>query len=231
MLNHPNIRKIKDEILRNMEINQILWKLAHFEPATTDDYGNQVLDYLVLDALSTYGPLLHASPEEIKEYIKELFLVDFEVVEIVTAASRLEIKDFAELIKPEDRWDNPQIKIKEEIYTKITNNIQAIRDAETEVFDTWKQELVKKYHFNPGVNKKIDEIIECFKIFLSSIFCRHGIECVNLLYPDTIKAQEWLENVKGAIINELPKIDELSDAILLIEIPNFFIKQDERRKR
>ena len=74
-------------IANSMEITkQAIWKLAHFEPSSTDDYGNQVLDYLILDALATYGPLLSVTPNQIQEHIKKVFLLDFDQAEIVAAA-------------------------------------------------------------------------------------------------------------------------------------------------
>jgi len=212
------------------KIEQIFWKLAHFKPLITDDFGNQILDYLVLDALSTFGVLLSPDPKEIKNYIKELFLVDFEESEIIDAARRLEKKEYIEIIEADTKWDFPKFKIKAEISQKITENVNSVREIEEIVFEDWKQELIKKYKSHPTVSKKINEIIDCFKDFLSIIFHRHGIECINLLYPNNSKANKWIERVKGSIIDELKEKNRTIKSVIRIEIPIFFQKQDENRK-
>jgi len=211
------------------EIKQIMWKLANFEPSSTDEYGNQVLDYLVLDALSSYGPLLCVVPNEIKEYIKKVFKIEFEEIEIFTSTKRLQVKGYVNIIEPTRKSENPQIMIEDGMNQKILSNTRAIQDLETSVFDEWKSELLEKYKLNPIVKDKIEDIISCFKEFLSTIMLRHGIECVNLLYPDESKAQKWLESVKGSIIDNLPKVESYIDAVIKIEIPDFFLKQNERR--
>ena len=37
--------------LDSVQTKQVIFRLAHFNPTTRDEYGNQVIDYLVLDSL------------------------------------------------------------------------------------------------------------------------------------------------------------------------------------
>ena len=73
------------------ELNQFLpfFKLAHFNPNANDNYGYQLIEYLVLDALTTYGPLIEVKTFDIKDYIKKRYLVDFDEYEIENAGERL----------------------------------------------------------------------------------------------------------------------------------------------
>lgn len=58
------------------EVKQAIFRLAHFDPTCKDDCGNQIVDYLVLDSLATYGQLT-VTALTIKENIKKCFRLDF----------------------------------------------------------------------------------------------------------------------------------------------------------
>ena len=54
------------------DLKTALFKLAYFEPNVKDENNYQVLDYLILDCLSTYSPMLDCSPEDIHRRNKYL---------------------------------------------------------------------------------------------------------------------------------------------------------------
>ena len=91
----------------NDDIKKALFKLAHFNPTYKDEYGNQIIDYLVLDALSNYEPLLRVEPFDLKRIIKNQFKLDFEESEIVNCAKRLGSKGIIEYKEAEKRFDCP----------------------------------------------------------------------------------------------------------------------------
>jgi hypothetical protein len=216
----------------NSQINKnaVFWKLAHFEPYCTDEYGHQILDYLVLDALSTYGTLLPASPSEIQEYIHDYYLTSFEETEILNICIDLQKKGLITCI--DDRVSPKQkiFSINNEIYEKINQNLTTIKNLDQEIFDEWKSELLERYKIYDQIQRNINAIIENFKYFLSHLLVRHGVECVNLLYPESQKAHQWLQTVQIGIFDELPKINEFVDSIIKLEIPRFFLKNDSKRR-
>ena len=63
------------------QIKSALRRLARFDPTCKDAYGNQVKDYLVLDALAAHGQL-KVTAQDVKIYLKQTFLLDFEEPEI-----------------------------------------------------------------------------------------------------------------------------------------------------
>ena len=68
---------INQNILSNdSDIKQVMHKLAYFNPSAQDEYGHQVIDYLVLDTLSGYGVISVTAPR-ICQYIKDSFKLDF----------------------------------------------------------------------------------------------------------------------------------------------------------
>jgi hypothetical protein len=213
-----------------LDIRASLFKLAHFEPSCTDDYGNQLLDYLVLDALATYGPLIQVDPINIREHIQKNFFLDFDETEIASTGKRLYAKHYINLHYSQNKFDYPRFQILEQINSTIANNIKTIQEVEDEVIDEWKNQLLYDYSKYPQVEQNIEEIIHSFQVFLAHLFARHGIECVNLLYPVNPKTIEWLKSVQGGIFDNLPKINEFIDPILKYEIPRFFLSDDSKRK-
>ncbi|MEK0336500.1 MAG: hypothetical protein QQN41_03585 [Nitrosopumilus sp.] len=204
--------------------------LAQFNPTYKDEYGHQVLDYLVLDALATYDTLFPVTPTGIKSYIKDVFKLDFDESEIVTSAKRLANKKIINYKESKDRFEYPDFNIKPEYQQKIQKNLAYIQQLENDVIENWKQELIQKYQNQSLINDKIEAIVENLHFFVSKMFLRHGIESVSLLYPDSSKTQGWLNQIKDSILEEIPPIDPFVDVIVKIEVPNFFKISDEKRK-
>lgn len=208
----------------------ILLKLAFFNPDFSDKFGNQIIDYLVLDSLSARGPLLSQIPPDIKAYIKEVFKLDFEEAEITAAGKRLGRRKLIEY-KPENtREDYPSLKILSDTDQQITSNVSRIRQLENRVIDDWKEELCKKYNNNPQVVQNLDILVHYLQVFLSKVLYKHGIECVSLLYPQNEDTNSWIETIQGNILDEIRDEDEFVNALLKIEITGFLTKDDEARK-
>lgn len=184
----------------------------------------------MLDALTTIGPLLHVPPNEIKEHVKQNFLVEFEVSEIINSGDRLEKNGYIEVDRPESRKDQPRFKIANEVFSKISKNTQQIKKIEEEVIGKWKTELITKYKEYPTVEKNIDQIVDTLNSFLTTIIISHGVECVNLLYPENSKANSWLSMVKDDIFAGIGRHDSFIDTINQVEIPKFLLSHDEDRK-
>lgn len=91
--------------LDSIEIKQTIFRLAHFNPTCNDEYGNQVLDYLVLDSLAMYGQLV-VTAIQIKENIKNSFRLDFEETEINLSGRRLSQKGMINYLSEEKREKN-----------------------------------------------------------------------------------------------------------------------------
>jgi hypothetical protein len=210
------------------EIKKIMFRLGHFDPSHKDTYGNQVLDYLVLDSLSTYGSAFRVTANDVRKTIKKTYLLDFEEVEINTAAKRLRDKKMLNLFTG-DRIEKPQFQILVETEERINNNITKTRTLEDAVIQIWKEELLEKYKAYPVIKENIEIIVDLLHLFASRMFVRHGVECVALLYPDNEKTKIWLSEVGGSILKDMPKHDPFTDAIFRIEIPAFFRSIDPNR--
>lgn len=223
-----------DTDIKNEEIKQSIFRLAHFNPSARDDYGNQVIDYLVLDSLSIFGPSLSVSASQIKDNIKNVFHLDFEEAEINAAGKRLGNKKFINYhgVKPdkeEKDVEKSRFQILSETKEKIDENLSYVKELEEEVFRKWKEEIYSKYKENQIIVNNIDLIEKSLRLFISKMFIRHGIECVALLYPEKQRTQQWLINISSNILEDFPKIDPLTDAVMKLEILLFFKSTDIKR--
>ncbi len=211
------------------ETKEMAFRLAHFDPTFTDEYGNQVMDYLVLDTLATYGPLLVVTASEAKERIKKVFKLDFAEEEINASLKRLGRRNMVSGIEVK-RGEKPKFQVLPEIATKIQENFKQIKEMEDEVMNDWKEKITVKYREYPSVTDKIESIVENLQLFVSKMFVRHGIECVAILYPESPKLKQWLSSIESTILETLPKIDYFVDEIVKLEIPNFFKNPGPKRK-
>ncbi|HYX08547.1 MAG TPA: hypothetical protein VE912_17585, partial [Bacteroidales bacterium] len=205
-----------------------LFRLAHFHPNFEDKHGNQVVDYLVLDALNIYETENQVTPEEICRVINSTHNLAFEESEIETSARRLNESEYVNLIEPHKRGQTPKFSITKNIKEKIDTNLVEVRRLENKVFSEWEEELKEKYD-ETKVLEVIDELIENFQGFLTKLFIRHGIQCVSLLYPDQIKEKGWWKKTRSNIINELPTTNPFINTLLDFEIPIFFNSENLNR--
>lgn len=225
--------KLKLESKSN-KIKQSIIKLAYFNPTVEDEYCNQVIDYLVLDSLANYGPLLQVTASQVKKSIKDIFHLDFEDDEINASAKRLGLKGMIKYdegtLDEKRKGEKPTFQIITETEENIKKNISKIQDLEKEVFEKWEKELLNKYNEYPIVKENINLIVKNLQLFISKLLIRHGVECVALLYPKDKKAQRWLASIKNNILNDLPKVNSFIDTIMRFEIPNFFKSSEPNRK-
>jgi len=211
------------------EMKDAIFRLAHFDPTFTDEYGNQVIDYLALDALVTYGPLIVVTASEVKEHIKSVFKLDFAEEEINISAKRLGRRNMINYIEVK-RGEKPKFQVLPDAASEIQDNLNQIREIEEEVINSWREEVFSKYKEYPIVKDKIELIAENLQFFMSKMFIRHGVECVAILYPESSKSQQWLSSIESYILEALPKIDPFVDEIVKLEIPSFFKSPDPKRK-
>lgn len=211
------------------EMKDAIFRLAHFDPTFTDEYGNQVIDYLALDALATYGPLIVVTASEVKEHIKSVFKLDFAEEEINISAKRLGRRNMVNYIKVK-RGEKPKFQVLPDAASEIQDNLNQIREIGEEVINSWREEVFNKYKEYPIVKDKIELIAENLQLFMSKMFIRHGVECVVILYPESSKSQQWLSSIENYILEALPKIDPFVDEIVKLEIPSFFKSPDPKRK-
>jgi hypothetical protein len=210
------------------EIKQAIFRLAHFDPTCRDEYGNQVIDYLVLDSLATFGRLT-VTALEIGENIKRCYRLDFEEPEINVSGKRLGQKGTI-VYEEGARSERPTFQILPEIEQRIANNLAQIQELENGVIQDWKEELCNKYEEFPVVKDNVERIVESLQLFVSRMLTRHGVQCVALLYPEDQKTQRWLESIESSILEGSPTIDSFTDAIAKLEIPSFFKNPDSKRK-
>ncbi|MFI0606700.1 MAG: hypothetical protein ACH37Z_02275 [Anaerolineae bacterium] len=209
---------------------QAILGLSHFDPSCEDDYGNQALDYLVLNATAAFGPLLLVEALQVKHHIKQTFRLEFEEAEINKAAFRLGQRNMLSYTSSEDRFGSPRFQILGDVHDRVSTNLQGIRKLEEEVYSEWVSVLESKYSDHSEVLAQLDQVVEVFKRYLSRLLQRHGIECVGLLYPENAKARQWLVDVQGEILDGLLPSEGFVDAIARIEFPQFFKDaQDQRR--
>lgn len=212
------------------EISETLARLAQFDPTCKDEYGNQVIDYLVLDALAIQGPLMKVIISDVMSIIKDTFHLSFEIQEIDVSARRLEARGMLIYHKEESEIEKAKLQILQEAQSNIEENRNRVQELNKKVLEEWEKELIKKYKEYPIVQDKIELIVEKLLLFTTKMFTRHGIESVAILYPTEDKTKEWISEIKGSILEDLPQIDPFIDVILKIEIPKFFKDLNSHRR-
>jgi hypothetical protein len=210
------------------DVKELMVRLGHFDPSSRDSYGNQVLDYLILDSLAAFGSMLKVTTKEVKDAIRKTYLLEFDEAEISVAGKRLSDKKMLVLFTGE-RFERPQLQILAATEETINSNIAQTRSLEERVLQAWKEELHIKYKVNPVVEEKMENIVEALQLFASRMFVRHGVECVALLYPEDEKTKRWLNEIGGGIFKDFPKLDSFTDAVVRLEIPLFFKSPDAIR--
>jgi|GEM_PF-2211699 len=211
-------------------------KLAHFNPSAKDDYGYQISDYLILDALSAFG-FLEVKAKNIRTYIKDTYKLIFEEPEIEASGKRLSDLNKIEYygVTPiERRADKlPRFKIKPEVLEEVQKQQNATKELEKQVLDEWKQEIFIKSEalgIQEIVQENIERIIENWWKFTGNMIMFHGIESVAILQPDSKRVQKWLDKIEPDVVSGLVRIHPLVDDFQIVQFKRFFSKQDEKRK-
>jgi len=89
--------------MQNKDID-IISRLSTFEPFYKDNIGNQLIDYLVLDALLD-NKKNYIEINKIENYIKKMYNIKFELTEIKYSIRNLKNKEMVEFIT--DAKGNP----------------------------------------------------------------------------------------------------------------------------
>lgn len=215
--------------LDNAELKQSIARLSHFSPNSSDDYGHQVLDYILLDAMADNGTV-PSSAKDLKNRIKENIYLDFEEDELVQAGKRLQSKSLITLIEGEKRFDKPLFQLNEGTEQDLSNNRVEISDLEKEVLDDWKSYLLEKYGESDELKNNLNRVVTMLQDFIARMFVRHGVETISLLYPDKATTKRWINENGFSILKELQfNGNEFLRSIVLSEVPLFFQKSNERR--
>lgn len=224
---------INDTLVKN-DLNKIRFgisKLAYFDPICEVEYGYQVLDYLVLDALSTNSPLTPITLYEIKTNIEDMFKLEFAEEEIRVSAERLISKVCIRRISAKE---GKNIKLKYMLLPNTLKDIQErifkFQELELKVMNKWKNEIYRKYKNYPELINNIEPIVSNLKLFISKMLIKHGIECIAIIYPDSDELKSLFQSTKSIISKNLSKINSFVDEIIKLEIPRFFYEADSERK-
>lgn len=213
------------------QVKSAIERLASFSPSTTDDYGHQLIDYIILDCAADFGNNI-VSSVDIKNAISKNLLLDFAQDEIIAAAKRLVSKKFVKIIEPTKRFDKPKFQILDKAETLVNNNRCTLNNLEKEVFQNWEKEIVEKYNDEEIVEKNLYRLKSILQSFTAQMFVRHGVESVSLLYAGDNKIKQWLkENSKDELTKLIPAVGEFFEHVVKIEIPNFFETNDNQRKQ
>jgi hypothetical protein len=186
-----------------------------------------MLDNMVMSALDSFGGVTK-SAKDIRQHISQLFHLDYEESEIDAAAQRLGHK---ELIKFEEHERNeaPTFAMLPATSQLLANNLQAAKQMEDSALDGWKSAISAKYSKYPPVMENLERLVENLKLFTVRMLSRHGMECAALLYPEVAKTRAWLQGIGPSIMDELPRIDAVTDAVAKLEIPSFFLDPNPQR--
>jgi len=210
------------------DVHQAVLRLAFFDPGRADEFGHQALDYLILDALAAHGQV-DVTPSEVVRHIQDVFHLQFEEVEVVSAAKHLSSSSLIDLA--DGIRDTPaSLRIRKASETRIQRNLSYVRDIERAVLDGWTTELREKYEEYPAVAENLPHLVALLQLFMARMFTVHGVECVALICPDEARTKSWLNSVKTGIFDTLPAPSNFIDAVARLEIPLFFSTRDQQRR-
>jgi hypothetical protein len=205
-----------------------LFRLSHFDPTSKDNYGHQVLDYLVLDALAGIGAINRCDSKDIVEYIESTYKISFDQAEIHASGERLARRK-AIKVQQREKHESPLYQIEMEASELIESNVRQTKTLEDKVISQWRAELSKSYTDFPRVTENLDAVINNLNKFLIRIFRQHGVECAVLLYPEDEKAKSWLAEHSEKVFNGFSGSD-IIDAVSQIEIVKFLKSEDPDRR-
>jgi len=213
------------------DIKAAISRLASFSPSTTDDYGHQLVDYIILDCAADFGNTI-VSPTDVKKAISNKLLLDFAEDEIIAAAKRLVSKKLVKIIEANKRFDKPKFQILDKAEIQVNNNRNALDNLEKGVFNSWEKEIIEKYNSDEIIEKNVYRLKSILQSFTSQMFIKHGVESVSLLYPGESKVKNWLkENSRDELTKLIPEVNDFFENVVKIEIPKFFETDDSERQQ
>lgn len=219
-------KRLEDSSAVDQSFKQAVLRLAQFDPSCEDEYGNQVLDYLVLDALASYGEL-QVSGSEIKAAIKSSFKLDFDVVEIRASGRKLADAGMIRFVE-KTRESPSSYQILPNAAERIEKNIATTMELENRVMERWKGELQERYAEYEVIARNIELFVGRLQSFLLDMLREYGIHTVQFLYPDVAKKE--FEISSGVHSRTESSSDSFLDTVLRLELPRFFRSEDRERR-
>jgi len=210
----------------DQSFRQAVLRLAQFDPSCEDEYGNQVLDYLVLDALASYGEL-QVSGSEIRAAIKSSFKLDFDVAEIRASGRKLADAGMIRFVE-KTRESPSSYQILANTAERIEKNLAEMMELENRVMERWTGELQERYAEYEVIASNIELFIERLQSFLLGMLREYGIHTVQFLYPDAAKKE--FEISSGVRSRTQSTSDSFLDTVLHLELPRFFRSEDRERR-
>lgn len=211
-------------------LNLSIFRLAHFQPTLNVIKDNQIIDYLVLDALASCGSLFKASIHDIQSIIRKNILLEFEPQEILESVKRLKRNNSINTTEVDQNIDQIRISITEISDHELSIKRESLKKIEEETINTWKTEIYERYNNDRAIIQNIEKIESTLKLFLSKIFLKHGVESVSILYPESEQTDKWLKSIQD-LGESLPHYNDYLDSIIKIEIPRFIKGADSTRKK
>ena len=223
-----NSTLVKDDL---QEIKMRISRLANFDPTCKVEYGYQVLDYLVMDALAINPALVPVTLSEIKTNIKEMFKLDFAEEEINASINRLISKIYIRsIITKGGKYQEQKYVLLPNILKYIQKKLSKFQELEREILNKWRDEIYIRYKSYPQIKNNIEAIVSNLQFFISKMFIKHSIECIAIIYPGSARQKLLFQSTESIISRDLPKIDPFVDEVLKLEIPRFFYEADSERK-
>ena len=208
-----------------------IFRLAHFQPTLSIDKDRQIVDYLVLDALSSHGSLFSTTINDIQSIIQQHIRLEFEPQEILESVRRLSRNKSINAIGLDKSPDQIQITIKESTNHELTIQRDKLKNIEEQTILQWKEEIIQRYDNDNAIVENIEKIESSLKLFLSRMFLKHGIDSVSILYPENKQTNTWINSIEKQIGDSLPHYNDYLDSIIKIEIPRFIKNSDSKRKK
>jgi len=220
------IEQLEDSSAVDQSFKQAVLRLAQFDPSCEDEYGNQVLDYLVLDALASYGEL-QVSDSEVKAAIKSSFKLDFDVTEIRASGRKLAAAGMIRF-QEKTRKSPSSYRILLSSAERIEKNIAEMMELENRVMDCWTGELQERYAGYEVIASNIELFAGRLQSFLLGMLREYGIHTVQFLYPDAAKKEFKIS--AGVRSRTKSSADSFLDTVLSLELPRFFRSEDRERR-
>lgn len=200
----------------------ILNKLAHILPATKHGVSGQVTEFIVEQTLFELGQ--NKTLKDISAGIGSIFLLKFSAEEVSEILKRLEEKEYI------TRSESHRYFLKDVRISKFKELHKNIAATEQKMFSEWRNYIHNKY--SDLTDSQIEVLENDLKFYINRMFCKHGVECTVLLYPDNQKIHKLIRKYSEGKINKyLPPRSGKLMGIRRCEFPLFFKNSNiEKRK-
>jgi len=197
-----------------MDLTKELFKLAHFDPTAEDEYGNQIIDHLILEYLAEID-LFENTPLKISSGIKDIYELDFDDEEIIAAGKRLEKEGKIKINEPSlqerDRGVECSLSIIPSEKEIIVNNNRDFKNKECEVIEKWINSLKQKHNRIKIIIDNLDAFRENWYIITGNVIRIHGVESVSILDSNSEKVLFWLNQLNDDIFYGMKRTSSVVD--------------------